>query len=128
MDYPDYLCRLQATDPGLAEELSGFQGIENVLDWMKPRDLCRAAVDIIGQDEFEYDFLLQLEPGGRWLAFGVTSLGSLTAVAVWPRKPTADELLACRLEDGWEPAPTLLQSGPAVLGHAACRTPACRTS
>jgi hypothetical protein len=44
----------------------------------------------------------------------------LTAVAVWPAKPSADDLLARRLADGWRPTPTRLQSGPAVLGHAAC--------
>ncbi|MCI0464616.1 MAG: hypothetical protein L0Z62_47425 [Gemmataceae bacterium] len=44
----------------------------------------------------------------------------LTAVAVWPTKPTPDQLLQRRLEDGWEPTATPLQSGPAFLGHAAC--------
>jgi len=47
-------------------------------------------------------------------------LGSLTAVAVWPEKPTADELLRWRLKEGWQPTPTRLQSGPAILGHAGC--------
>jgi hypothetical protein len=47
-------------------------------------------------------------------------VGQLTAVAVWPTKPTPDELLARRVEQGWRPAVTALQQGPAVLGHAAC--------
>ena len=72
LEYADYLERLRAREPELAQAFAGFTGIENVLDWMKRRGLCRAAVDIMGQDEFEYDFLLQLEPDGRWLAFGVT--------------------------------------------------------
>jgi hypothetical protein len=50
----------------------------------------------------------------------------LTAVAVWPRKPTPDDLLDARLADGWRPATTALQSGSAVLGHAACLTKGCR--
>jgi hypothetical protein len=50
-------------------------------------------------------------------------VGQLTAVAVWDHRPTADELLDRRLADGWTPTLTPLQSGPAVLGHAACRVP-----
>jgi hypothetical protein len=46
----------------------------------------------------------------------------LTAVAVWQAKPTPDQLLSRRLEDGWRPTLTPLQQGPAVLGHAACLT------
>jgi hypothetical protein len=37
---------------------------------MQRRGLKR--VDIVAQDEFHYDFLIELEPGGRWAAFGVT--------------------------------------------------------
>jgi hypothetical protein len=44
----------------------------------------------------------------------------LTAVAVWPHRPSADELLERRLADGWNPTPTRLQTGPQILGHAAC--------
>jgi hypothetical protein len=47
-------------------------------------------------------------------------VGQLTAVVVWPDKPTPDQLLARRLEGGWKPTLTPLQPGPAVLGHAAC--------
>jgi hypothetical protein len=35
-------------------------------------------------------------------------------------KPSPDELLARRLQDGWKPVPTRLKEGPRVLGHAAC--------
>jgi hypothetical protein len=47
-------------------------------------------------------------------------VGELTAVAVWPQKPTPDQLLERRLADGWMPTLTPLQQGAAVLGHAAC--------
>jgi hypothetical protein len=47
-------------------------------------------------------------------------VGELTAVAVWDHRPSADELLQARLANGWRPAYTQLQSGPAILGHAAC--------
>ena len=36
------------------------------------RELAQARVDIIAQDEFHYDFLIELAPAGRWVAFGVT--------------------------------------------------------
>jgi hypothetical protein len=71
-EYADHVQRLSRQEPALAGELAGFHGIEQVLTWMQLKDLVGSAVDIVGQDEFEYDFLLQLGPGGRWLAFGVT--------------------------------------------------------
>ena len=70
-EYAAHVERLRAADPGLAAELAGCAGVEHVLVWMPQRGLGRAAVDIIGQDEFNYDFLIELEAGGRWLAFGV---------------------------------------------------------
>ncbi len=72
LDYPDYVGALRSREPDLAAEFAGFTGISGVLDWMKRRDLCSTAVDIVGQDEFHYDFLIRLEPGGRWVSFGVT--------------------------------------------------------
>ena len=71
-EYADHVQRVRAADAGLADELAGFTGIEQVLTWMQRKGLVGTAVDIVGQDEFEYDFLIQLGPGGRWLAFGVT--------------------------------------------------------
>jgi hypothetical protein len=71
-DYADHVQALHADDGQLAEEVANFQGIASVLAWMEQRGLTQAVVDMTGQDEFHYDFLIQLEPGGRWLAFGVT--------------------------------------------------------
>jgi hypothetical protein len=62
---------LREMHSALAEELAAFRGVSDLLDWMQRANLTRAAVDIIGQDEFEYDFLIQL-PAGEWLAFGIT--------------------------------------------------------
>ena len=89
---------------------------------MQRRGLGRARVDIIAQDEFHYDFLIELAPTGRVGGVRGDLMGALTAVAVWPGKPTADELLQRRVQFGWRPTLTPLQSGPAVLGHAACLT------
>jgi hypothetical protein len=48
------------------------------------------------------------------------------AVAVWDHRPEADELLAWRVKNGWEPTPSLLKEGPRILGHAACLIPTMR--
>jgi hypothetical protein len=71
-EYADYVTKLRATAPDLAEQLADFSGIGHVLAWMVECDRNRVPVDTVGQDEFEYDFLMELEPGGRWLVFGVT--------------------------------------------------------
>jgi hypothetical protein len=70
--YRDHVEALSATSPDLAAEVASFHGMEEVLQWMKRRGLTQAAVDLIGMDEFSYDFLIQLEPDDRWIAFGVT--------------------------------------------------------
>jgi hypothetical protein len=71
-EYPDHVQSLRAVEPRLADEIANFRGMGEVLDWLKERGLIPGKIDIITQDEFESDFLVQLEPGGRWLAFGVT--------------------------------------------------------
>ena len=73
LDYPDYLRLLRNEAAELADEFASFTGVKDVLDWMQRRGLFgRDGVDMVGQDEFHYDFLIQLEPTGRWLVFGVT--------------------------------------------------------
>jgi hypothetical protein len=71
-DYNHYVERLRPQYPALAETVDGLPGIEQVLQWMQELGLHQAAVDMVGQDEFNYDFLVELEPDGRWLCFGVT--------------------------------------------------------
>ena len=71
-EYADHVERLRAACPDLASEFAPFHGVEEVLQWMQRRYGGRVAVDIVGQDEFHYDFLIELEPGGRWVSFGVT--------------------------------------------------------
>ena len=46
------------------------------------------------------------------------------AVAVWNHRPSADELLAARMQRGWRPTPTDTRAGPVIMGHAACAVPA----
>jgi hypothetical protein len=72
LEYSEYVQVLRSHDSLLADEIAGFHGMEAVLQWMQRRGLIETKIDIIGQDEFNYDFLIQLESEGRWLAFGVT--------------------------------------------------------
>ena len=71
LEYDDYVNQLGAEYPDLAAEFAGRDSIEHVVQWMKRRGLPPGCVDIIGQDEFSYDFLIRLEPEDRWLVFGV---------------------------------------------------------
>ena len=72
MEYPGHVDQLRRIDSLLADEVAGFTGITSVMAWMQRHDRTRVPIDIIGQDEFHYDFMIELEPAGRWLVFGVT--------------------------------------------------------
>jgi hypothetical protein len=71
-EYADHVELLRSTAADLAEEVASFRSVEQVLQWMKRRGLTQNAVDLVGMDEFSYDFLIQLESGGRWISFGVS--------------------------------------------------------
>jgi hypothetical protein len=72
MDYRDYVTALEPEYPELAEELARFNTLESVLHWMQVRGFPLATIEIVFQDEFSHDFLLPLEPEGRYLVFGIT--------------------------------------------------------
>lgn len=73
LDYAGHVERLRSADVAVAAEVAGFHGIEAVLQWMQRRGLLhKDGIDMVGQDEFSYDFLLKLDMAGRWLAFGVS--------------------------------------------------------
>ena len=69
-EYSDYVEAVKVDHPALGGDIAGFHGISNVLDWMNRRSL--TTIDMVGQDEFEYDFMVKLEPEQNWLVFGVT--------------------------------------------------------
>jgi hypothetical protein len=71
-EYCDCIDALRAENAELAEEVASFHGIGHVLDWMKEKSMTANVIDMVGQDEFEYDFMIQLAPSDRWLVFGVT--------------------------------------------------------
>lgn len=68
--FTDYVAALRDEYPELAQAFAGWHGVEDVLQWLGRRD--RGDVDIVGQDEFHYDFLVRQGAAGRWLSFGVT--------------------------------------------------------
>jgi hypothetical protein len=70
--YAEDVARIGATIPGLAAEIASFTGVGQVIDWFSSRGHGQPPVDLVGMDEFEYDFLVQLGSEGSWLAFGVT--------------------------------------------------------
>jgi len=72
LEYVDHIRALQAERPELADAIADFTGVADLLAWMQRANLARAAVDIVGMDEFEYDFLIHLGPNGEWLSFGLT--------------------------------------------------------
>ena len=72
MSYADHVETLRAIRPDLAAEVSGFTGVASVLRWMQERDLTGTAVDVVGQDEFESDFLIRLGSESEWVSFGIT--------------------------------------------------------
>jgi hypothetical protein len=72
VNYADHVEALRATRPDLAGEVAAFTGVKSVLEWMRARGLAGTTVDVVGQDEFESDFLIRLGPEAGWIAFGIT--------------------------------------------------------
>ena len=73
LDYPDYVRLLRNEHPDLADEVADYTSVKEVLDLIQRRDLLdRDGIDMVGQDEFHYDWLIQLKPSGHWVVFGVT--------------------------------------------------------
>jgi len=70
--YADYVKTVRGCEPELADAFAGFASVEHVLQWMERQGLSHTPVDIVGQDEFSYDFLVHFSAPERWLAFGVT--------------------------------------------------------
>jgi hypothetical protein len=72
VEYQDYIQKMVAQDPALAEELANFYTLENVLRWREKRKIPLETFDVIFQDEYSHDFIIPLGPEGRSLVFGIT--------------------------------------------------------
>jgi hypothetical protein len=69
--YAGDIARIRGSHPALAEEIASFVGIGQVMDWFSAKGT-PPAIELIGMDEFEYDFLVEVAGESVWLAFGVT--------------------------------------------------------
>ena len=76
-------------------------------------------VDVVVQDEYTHDVIVRISDQ-LYAVFAATCLGAVLSVAIWDHEPTAEELLARRLQEGWQPTPTATREGKVVLGYAAC--------
>lgn len=70
MSYSQHVEELRRTDPALADRIAAFRSVRHVFDWMHAGGR-KPAVDLIAQDEFEHDFLVELEDR-CWIVFGMT--------------------------------------------------------
>jgi hypothetical protein len=111
VDYAEYFGALAHEDHELAHELGEIHGMGGVLTWMMGRGLDLTHAKVVAHEENAIDFIVPLDPGGRHLVFGITSLGGLTAVALWHSSPTKEELRERRLRDGWQPASSRFEGG-----------------
>jgi hypothetical protein len=70
MEYTDFVDLL--SDKDLASEIRGFRTLENVLNWLKLRNIDLGVIDMVTQDEYTHDLLIPLESNGRFVVFGMT--------------------------------------------------------
>jgi hypothetical protein len=92
--------------------------LEEVVRWGHSQRPRRLVEDVVAQDEFSYDVVMQY-CDGVYLVFATSCLGAVEAVAAWDHRPFERELLDARLLRGWRPTPTDTRAGPRVLGYAA---------
>ncbi|MGH9856900.1 MAG: hypothetical protein ACRD4B_03550 [Acidobacteriota bacterium] len=106
----------------IAQEIEKHRSLLDILKWAReqpPGDLLPEILsDLVVQDEFNHDVVIPWK--NLYFVYETTCLGSVTAIAIWDHRPTADELLTVRLNEGWRPTPSKLKDGDRVIGHAAC--------
>ncbi|MGE3804267.1 MAG: hypothetical protein AB7K24_06310 [Gemmataceae bacterium] len=71
LDYAQHIERLRSSEPGLAVALADFRSLEQVLDWLRVRGLPFTNLDLVTQDEYSHDLLIEL-PEKRYLVFGMS--------------------------------------------------------
>jgi len=70
-EYSDDLFDLSKTNAALAEEISGFTSLEQILNWMPTKGIRLSAIDMITQDEFCHDLIVPINEH-EFLSFGMT--------------------------------------------------------
>ena len=106
----------------IVREIGKPQNLAQMLMWANSRpksEFCPTIIaEVIVQDEFTHDCIVPFRD--HFLVYDTTWLGSITAVAVWKEKPDAEKILQARLEKGWQPMASALQTGDKIMGYAAC--------
>ena len=105
-----------------ADQLDQHRSLLDILKWARKQPagdlLPEILSDLVVQDEYSHDLVVPWK--GLFLVYETTCLGTVTAISIWEHAPTADELLAVRINEGWEPTPSKLKDGDRVIGYAAC--------
>jgi hypothetical protein len=107
------------TQASLIQTLESLQTLGQVLRWNLAQNPRAEFVNVVVQDEYTHDIIVRISDQ-RFAVFAATCLGAVLSVALWDHEPTARELLARRLQEGWQPTPTATRDGKVVLGYAAC--------
>jgi hypothetical protein len=109
--------------------LEGLETLGQVLRWNLAQRPRAEFVNVVVQDEYTHDVVVRIADD-LYAVYATTCLGAILSVAVWDHEPSAEELLARRIERGWRPTPTATRDGRVVLGFAAsamCRPQPKRT-
>lgn len=72
MTYKGDIEHLSETYPDIANAFGGLRTLEEVFKWIRGAGDASGAIDVIAQDEFSHDFVLELPELKRFAAFGVT--------------------------------------------------------
>ena len=72
MTYKDDIWQLKQTYPEVAAAFGDMRTLEDVFKWIREVGSRAGAVDVIAQDEFSHDFVVELVDIRKFAAFGVT--------------------------------------------------------
>jgi hypothetical protein len=70
--YETGLKKLSRTHPGIFKSLSGKTTLEGVFEWIREAGSKAGAIDLVPQDEFTHDVVVELNETGEYLVFGCT--------------------------------------------------------
>jgi|AGTN01.1.fsa_nt_gi hypothetical protein len=72
MTYEKDIEQLRETFPFVATAFGGMRTLEDVFKWIREVGSVAGSIDVIAQDEFSHDFVLELPGLKMFVAFGVT--------------------------------------------------------
>lgn len=72
MTYRDDIDNLRDAYPSIASAFEGMKTLEDVFKWIREVGPEAGEIDVIAQDEFSHDVVVELTTLKRYAAFGVT--------------------------------------------------------